>query len=205
MSESKPSPRIIRKESPPNFRVAYRKYFPYLLRDFDKRCAYSGEHLARTGDVAMEIDHHNPWLPEGIRNRYENLFPATRHCNGKKGKRWPSREQKEAGIRFLNPCSDLDYGHHIFEDPETFELWGATPAGVYHIRMLDLNAPHLVTERRNRFRLWALRTQPNIVTLLSSVPEAMRVLDALYEELTAMIPLWPQRTNPRKATALGAA
>lgn len=53
----------------------------------------------------------------------------------------------------------MDYGVHIFENPETHELVGVTPAGRYHIIACDLNADHLVTERRERSLLRALLTR----------------------------------------------
>ena len=58
------------------------------------------------------------------------------------------------GIRFLNPCEEDDYGRHMLENPKTHEVFGVTPAGKYHIRVLDLNAPHLVRERRQRAKYY---------------------------------------------------
>jgi hypothetical protein len=49
-------------------------------------------------------------------------------------------------MRLLNPCKETDYGEHIFEDPATGELKGASPPGCTQIRICDLNAPHLVEE-----------------------------------------------------------
>ena len=153
------------------------------------------------GDVGMHIDHHNPNLPDNIRHSYENLFLASAHCNGKKGKRWPSAEQQKLGLRYLNPCKELDYGYHIFEDPDTFEVWGATAAGVYHIRMLDLNASHLVNERRRRFQLRALLESPNAVFFSGVVgvdnSTTRAGIAALHEDIELKIPLIPQRKKPR--------
>jgi hypothetical protein len=101
----------------------------------------------------MEVDHFNPILRGLARNKYANLFPATRHCNGSKASLWPSAGLRKAGVRFLDPTKEHDYGVHIFEDPATHALIGTTPAGRYHIRCCDLNAPHLVIERRDRAKL----------------------------------------------------
>ena len=134
----------------------YRKAKPFLLRDFDGRCAYSLQHVKRVGYKGMEVDHFNPRLRGLARNKYANLFPATRHCNGSKSDHWPSAAARKSGIRFLNPCKEVDYGVHIIEDPQTHMLVGMTPAGLYHIRCCDLNAPHLVQERHDRARLWEI-------------------------------------------------
>jgi hypothetical protein len=101
----------------------------------------------------MEIDHFNPRLLGLARNKYSNLFLATRHCNGAKSNHWPEKRQRLLGVRLLNPTKEQDYGSQIFEDPTTHRLIGATPAGIYHIRICDLNAPHLVNERANRAEL----------------------------------------------------
>jgi hypothetical protein len=104
----------------------------------------------------MEIDHFNPNKKRNLIQQYENLFLATRHCNGAKRDRWPSNKERQLGVRFLNCCEETDYGVHIFEDPQTHELVGITPAGRYHVRNCDLNAPHLVEERAERAKLWRL-------------------------------------------------
>lgn len=147
-------PRVTRSKPSVSFTEAtYRKAKPYLLNDFGGRCAYSLQHVQRVGYRCMEVDHFNPNRRGPSRHEYSNLFPATRHCNGAKSDLWPARELRKAGVRFLNPTKEQDYGVHIFEDPQTHELVGATPAGKYHIRCCDLNAPHLVRERRDRAEL----------------------------------------------------
>ena len=115
MSKSSPSPRISREQVPPRFYYAHRNYLKYLRLDFKDRCGYSGQHLQRVGGIGgMDIDHFNPLLKQPARNQYSNLLLATRHCNGKKGKRWPTEEQQKLGLRFLNPCEEIDYGVHLF-------------------------------------------------------------------------------------------
>jgi hypothetical protein len=57
---------------------------------------------------------------------------------------------RRRGVRFLNPCREGDYDHQIFEKAATGELIGTTPAAKYHIRILDLNAPHLIQRRLER-------------------------------------------------------
>ena len=153
MSDST-KPRILRSPLKLRFTEStYRKAKPYLLRDFEGRCAYSLQHVERVGYRSIEVDHFNPNLKGLRRHEYTNLFPATRHSNGAKSDLWPSGKLKRMGVRFLNPTKEQDYGVHIFEDAVTHELVGASPAGRYHIRCCDLNAPHLVQERRDRAQL----------------------------------------------------
>jgi hypothetical protein len=145
------NPRIIRNPPKRQFTEStYRAAKPFLLRDFDGRCAYSLEHADLVGYKTMEVDHFNPNLRGLWRNKYVNLFPATRHCNGSKTDCWPNAQLRKAGVRFLNPTKEQDYGVHIFEDADTHELVGVSPAGRYHIRCCDLNAPHLIRKRRDR-------------------------------------------------------
>jgi hypothetical protein len=185
----------VRKQNPPRYYFAHRRYWPYLLLDFENRCAYSRQHIQRVGGKGgMDIDHHNPNLQHPKRNAYENLFLATRHCNGKKGDKWPNPNQRAAGLRFLNPCREMDYGVHLFEDPDTFEIWGATPAGKYHVRMLDLNADHLVRERRRRHSMLKFRKLPQVVSARRD--DALKGVQAFQKEVDEMIPLIPQKRKP---------
>src|SRR5438552_130453 len=105
------TPRVIRH--PPRRRFTestYRKAKPFLLNDFDGRCAYSLQHVNRVGNWCIEVDHFNPTLRGPARNEYSNLFPATRHCNGSKRDTWPDARFRKLGARFLNPTEEQDYG-----------------------------------------------------------------------------------------------
>lgn len=164
----------------------------FLLADFENRCAYSMQHKDRAGLTSMEVDHFNPTLPFRTRNHYANLFLSTRHCNNAKRKYWPSASQIGRGIRFLNCCEEWDYGVHIFEHPTTHRLFGVTPAGRYHIRMCDLNAPHFVRERRDRATLNQLLTKQNaVIRDLARAMELVNLLRVLRGISVRMIPTIP--------------
>jgi len=186
-------PRVTRRHKPKRkfTENTYRKAKPFLLADFERRCAYSLQHVDKVGWMIIEIDHHNPTLKGVSRNRYENLFPATRHCNGSKAYTWPSRAGRQQGIRFLNPCEEQDYGLYIFEDPNTHELVGTTPAAVYHIRVLGLNAPFLVNERRARAALWHLLDETPVKVRdtnlgQENIRELRRQLDLMIPRIPAL-------------------
>jgi hypothetical protein len=110
-------------------------------------------HIVDVGERVMEVDHFDPRKKKDKIQEYDNLFLADRHCNSSKWDVWPNAADRRKGMRFLNCCQEMDYGEQIFEDRLTHKLIGFTPAARYHIRILQLNAPHLVTARRHRLRI----------------------------------------------------
>ena len=193
---SSTTPRVVRHRPNRKFTAStYRKALPYLLNDFEGRCAYSLQHVNRVGLKLMEVDHFNPNLRGPARNDYSNLFPATRHCNGSKQDTWPDVHFTKLGARFLNPTKEHDYGVHIFEDPASHELVGTTPAGKYHIRCCDLNAPHLVLERAERARLRRILNDYPVTSKLplqiynqGQLLDASSVLRAILQNMIPQIP-----------------
>ena len=158
------------------------------------------QHVDRIGYRCIEVDHFNPNLTGLRRHEYGNLFPATRHCNGAKSNLWPSRELRKLGARFLNPTKEQDYGVHIFEDPVTHELMGTTPAGKYHIRCCDLNAPDLVQERHDRSQLTRLLADYFVTAKVpvsqlvdGTVLDASGVLRAILSKMIPAIPAPPKQ------------
>lgn len=138
----------------------------------------------------MEIDHFDPTLRGAARDAYSNLMLATRHCNNMKKSWWPSAGQIAAGLRLLNPTKEADYGVHIFEDPETHELVGATPEASYHIDILDLNHETFVSERRDRAVYFDLCGRAPI-TLIGQLYILQSLLDILRRQFERFIPYIP--------------
>jgi hypothetical protein len=161
---------------------------PELLRDFGERCAYSMQHQSRSG--ALEVDHFDPRLKSEMIQDYGNLFPASRHCNGKKSDTWPGKEELAAGCRFLNPCEEMDYGEQIYEDPATHRLVGAAPAAIWHIRVCGLNADHLVFERKRRAVHWK-QINRTVVLVRGNQEEVGELIKKYREEVELMIPEIP--------------
>ena len=176
----------------------HRRALPHLLNDFEYRCAYSLRLVSENGgEMNMEVDHFDP-RPHVKRNRYGNLFLSTRLCNNRKGNHWPNDEDRKRGIRFLNCCEEVDYGKHIFEDPDTHEVFGVTPEGRYHVRRLDLNDPEFVSERKERTRLHELlkNTRVEFTKDFSHIPQnaigQIRLLiSELEREISEKIPMLP--------------
>jgi hypothetical protein len=120
-------------------RYKYGKAIDDLMVDFDGRCAYSMQHHSRAGK--LEVDHFDPRLKKDLWHHCDNLFPASRHCNGIKGDTWPTKHEEQEGCRFLNPCLEQDYGEQIFERPDNHLLVGTTPAARWHIRVCGIECP----------------------------------------------------------------
>jgi hypothetical protein len=159
------------------------------MSDFAERCAYSMQHTSRAGGTkCMEVDHFNPRRKKDSVQKYLNLFLASRHCNGAKGKTWPSNNERKRGIRFLNCCEETDYDLQILEDPDTHEVVGITRGARFHIRNCDLNDPWLIQERRERSELWErLEAKPFHLKKYWSLPEAYSLLKAQAEKMIPKI------------------
>jgi hypothetical protein len=140
----------------------------------------------------MEVDHFDYRQKKDRFQRYDNLFLATRHCNGAKLQK-PTAKELAAGLRLLNPCKEWDYGPHIVENPDTHQLVGLTPLGKYQVRTCDLNAEHLVLERSERAEIWRLVRRNNGVTVRSNsaLDDALAAIEALRKQVEHMIPELP--------------
>lgn len=146
------------------------------------------------GESQMEVDHFDPTLSGQKRHVYRNLYLASAHCNGKKSDYWPTAAERRVGIRLLDPCAEIDYGKHIFEDPCSHELVGITPAGRYHIDICDLNAKTFVDERRRRAKLRRYAKGANIAGLAGDWNDLTKFLGEsvkIVEELIPDIPAPP--------------
>jgi hypothetical protein len=189
MSNSK-KPRVRRVASHNKLfkRYKYGKAIDDLMADFDGRCAYSMQHHSRAGK--LEVDHFDPRLKKELWHHTDNLLPASRLCNNKKGTHWPKKEEELAGCRFLNPCLEQDYGEQIFELPDCHILIGTTPAAKWHIRMCGLNAPNLIDERKRRaLHLQRLEAMP--ITVKKDSEQIKELISSLRNEVELMIPVIP--------------
>jgi len=136
----------------------------------------------------MEVDHFNPRRKKADVQKYTNLFLASRHCNGAKGNHWPSHNEQKRGIRFLDCTTEPDYDVHILEDPDTHEVVGVTPEGIFHVRQCDLNDPWLIEERKERSELWKEFESEKFRTVAGlQLPEAYAKLKAQIEKMIPKI------------------
>jgi hypothetical protein len=114
---------------------------------------------------------------------------STSHCNRAKSNLWPTNKEKDNGIRFLNCCKEVDYGVHIFEDPDTHEVVGVTSEGRYHVDACDLNADHFIDERKRRARIWDVLNERQI-TLKGglALPPELALLQEMVKHMIPKIP-----------------
>lgn len=150
-------------------------------------------------EMVMEVDHFDPRLKDKARQPYLNLVIAYRACNNSKRAYWPTTAQERLGVGYLNPRQDVDYGEHIFEDPDTHKVWGCTPAGKWHVEKLNLNDEFLVKARAQRSRWFALLEQDTDSILAISPGNESKALSSLHEIkqlCETAIPVLPLRKNP---------
>lgn len=191
--------RVTRRKIKRKFtRYTYKKALPYLLEDFDDRCAYSWMHRSEIDE--MEVDHFNPHLKSKDVQLYSNLMPSLGSCNRTKGSTWPSPADRKLGLYLIDPTKELDYGHQIFEDPATHRLEGTTPAAKYHIRVLGLNSAYLINRRKTRSELASLLQRLPPQANHSWIDPATGVrhdgANALREVVGKMIPYIPPPPFP---------
>jgi 5-methylcytosine-specific restriction endonuclease McrA len=126
----------------------YRKYLPYLRRDFWGLCAYCRTHdRAVGGPLTYAVDHFRPTtLFPSFALAYENLYYVCSTCNANKGSRWPSKGEEENGYRFLDPIIDR-FDDHFQERDDCIWIPKTRPAE-YTMKNLDFNRPHLLEVRR---------------------------------------------------------
>lgn len=146
------------------------------------------QHFEHAGK--LEVDHFDPRRKKDLRQEYDNLFPASRHCNGKKSDHWPTKLELTAGCRFLNPCEEMDYGEQIFEDPQTHLVVGITPAARWHIRMCGLNDDSLVGERAKRAKYRDLLENTSI-RIKKEAQDLLPLIESFRQEVEKMIPPIP--------------
>jgi hypothetical protein len=166
-SQGEPSGPRIQRGPAPDFElkesnVGTAKLF--LLRDSKGRCAYSMIHEREIGKETIEVDHFDPRRFDGKKNHnYDNLLPSYGPCNRSKSNKWPTHEAEVAGVRFLNPMEEQDYGTHLFENAETHKIVAITPAGRYHLNHLALNTEYLILKRKNRSEAKSLRDKVGLI------------------------------------------
>jgi hypothetical protein len=158
-----------RSKKVPKF-TDYRKYRPYLRRDFLSHCAYcTGHERELGGENHFEIDHFRPTskYPKQI-NRYKNLYYACRGCNkvGAKGEQWPKPALRRAGYRFFDPVKENAFVLHMRETPSGL-LRERNKVGEYSITKLRLNRDGLVLLRKKRRQMRQL-LHKELRTLLAS-------------------------------------
>lgn len=160
---------IFIRSSPPRRHRNYSRYRALLRKDLQHRCAYCLTHEYYVGgEAGCTIDHHRPLSGQYARPDldcdYSNLYWTCRECNENKSDTWPSDEEYENGVRFLDPCTpDGDHDLH-WEVQDNGSLAALTSCGEYTIEILQLWRDQLQYHRARLYR-WQLQ-RDNLINLL---------------------------------------
>jgi len=138
--------RVVRQSDVPRY-TDYAKYKPLLRKDFFYRCAYCRHHERSFGQVAaMSIDHFRPKsLFPRLRVTYTNLYYCCGECNTYKHDKWPTQEQLDAGMRFVDVCEEEWEDHLEIRSDVT---GGRTSIGTFTAEQIRLNRRKLTARNR---------------------------------------------------------
>ena len=134
----------------------YKEYRACLRLEFTFTCVYclSTESEVGAGEAygGFEIDHFKPKGRRDFRrfrNVYANLLWACAACNRAKGDAWPSQEELQRGMRFIEPCSE-PMGAHLEIAGDRVTVVAESTAGDYTITEINLNSRQHVMRRQKR-------------------------------------------------------
>lgn len=175
----------------------FRDYADYrflLRQDFQHRCPYCLMHeYYLGGEAGCCIDHYRPihgrYARPDLVAEYNNLYWCCRECNENKGDAWPSPEQMEQGMRFLDSCQpedDHDFHWRILSDGR---LEALTPAGEYTIERLKLWRPFL---QHNRAKTFQLQEEVRVLVHRLKLKSLSATQRSLLERRLADIQEWLQ-------------
>ena len=118
-----------------------------VRRRFQGCCGYCG---VSENDVGGEltVDHYLP-LHAGGGDSEENLIYCCFRCNLYKGNFAPTSTDRANGLTVLHPTQDK-FDEHLRLDKSTGYFEALTPTGGFHLNLLRLNRPELVTHRLRR-------------------------------------------------------
>ncbi len=148
--------RIVRSPDPGPFNH-YRDYKPHLQPLFRCRCAYCLSHEDQIGRFdEMQVDH---FRPKGRREfahlerEWANLYYCCGRCNRHKSDHWPTDQETQRGLRFVDPClEDPDEHFRLCRPPQHDDLCYVMPLTTpaqYTIAKVRLNRNQLVQIRRS--------------------------------------------------------
>uniref|UniRef100_UPI004049C221 hypothetical protein n=1 Tax=Gelidibacter sp. TaxID=2018083 RepID=UPI004049C221 len=131
----------------------YRKYKPFLQKDFNGRCGYTDcSQVWFGGSNSFHIDHFRPKsLHPHLTTEYSNLVYSCSYVNISKG---------DDDSDYLDPC-DIDYNEHFFRD----EFGNITPEPGSHKANYMFSKMKLYLKRYSViFMLDNLREKMNLIS-----------------------------------------
>lgn len=138
--------KVVRQTDVPSY-ADYTKYKPLLRKDFGYRCAYCQHHERTIGQVAsMSVDHFRPKsLSPHLRVDYTNLYYCCGECNTYKSNKWPSQEQLDEGLCFVDVCVH-EWKDHF--EVQSDVMTGITSIGRFTAEQVRLNRRKLTARNR---------------------------------------------------------
>ena len=193
--------RVKRSEGPRSkmTKATYRKKaLPYLLKDFDRHCAYCLDPSDFRSPSENHIDHFDCKLRERQRHQYKNLMLACSACNISKHDK-PVVNPFDSDQRLLNCTEENEFPTHIVEAADG--RWHpVTKAGEYHIESIELNAECHRNKRSARRRITEeiLKTCTTAIQYRATNPRAthdaiMNMLRLILNHLNSFPPLVTDR------------
>jgi hypothetical protein len=160
--------------------VAHAKH-DQVRRRYEQRCGYCGVSEIDAGGE-LTVDHYRP-LAEGGDDSDDNLIYACIRCNLYKGDFYPDEQELACGHRVLHPLQD-DLAAHLRPNHQTGELEALAEAGRFHIELLHLNRPQLVSLRLRRQADSLAATK---LRLVEAENEKLRLVEAENERLRTLL------------------
>jgi uncharacterized protein (TIGR02646 family) len=145
-----------RRSYAPRVLKNYRRYKPYLQRDFGRTCVYCREPDTLVPRPGFGVDHYKPKSMQqfaGLECDYANLYYCCSGCNSRKKDYWPQDES--VGPFVVNPC-DFVMGDHLRFNAATARMEPRSHHGKHMVNLLQLNAEELVRYREQWLHLHAL-------------------------------------------------
>ena len=132
----------------------------HVRQRYQGRRGYCGVTEVSTGGT-LTIDHYQPRAAGG-NDEPDNLVYACVKCNQYKHDFWPSDEDRQQQRRILHPLHD-HLSTHIALDQPTGRLEARTETGRFHIALLRLNRPQLITHRLSQQLQMILREKQRLL------------------------------------------
>lgn len=188
-------PRVKRGKGPKSSmtEATYRKKaLPFLLQDFERRCAYCLDPDEFRHPSQNHVDHFDCKLKKRQRHQYKNLMLACVTCNTCKHDK-PVMNPFSKEQRILNCTVVNEFIEHIREQPDG--QWEAIKeSGNYHLESIGLREPCHVNKRRVR-REMADRILSLFTTAIQykhdNPPEIQRQIMEASKQLLSILDKFP--------------
>ncbi len=128
-----------------------KKALPFLLQDFEKRCAYCLDPDEFRHPSLNHVEHFNCKLHGRRRHQYGNLMLACAACNLSKHEK-PVVNPLDRRQRLLNCTEETEFPEHI-EETEDGQWRACTPEGDYHLTCIGLQESCHRNKRRERLKM----------------------------------------------------